>query len=206
MASWCTYSHRGPVSVTYSSARAPASLISLGPHLKTLSATCQSHTLPLSSDWATLQFHYPKAETVLHVPDSPQVNTCCWEHTWPSHVCGLTLMHLGRRSSCRMDWARVRQEGLAGRSALNQQCCLGRTGCVMEMWELWPGTGDSQEAPQESGSGNGTVKKPVTETSSLACQNSWKEAQKEKKWGENGWSRNCGAKEIMGWGWSEGIR
>lgn len=53
-------------------------------------------------------------------------------------------------------------------------------------------------APQESGSESGTVKKPVTETSSLACENGSQEAGKERKLGGNGWKRNCGAKEIMG--------
>lgn len=126
MASWYIYSSRGPVSVTCSSARAPANLISLNQN----SATCQCGSAPeqwLSPHCSFITQGWKLSCTHLTV------------HMWLSHVSRLSLIYMGRRSSWRMDWARVRQEGMAGRSALSQQCCLWGTGRVEEMWGLSPG-------------------------------------------------------------------
>lgn len=170
MASWYIYSSRGPVSVTCSSARAPANLISLGLHTKTQPPV--SVALPLSSDCHHTAVSSPKAEN-------------CPAHTW-LFTCG-SVMSL---DSLWYIWEGEAAGEWTGQGSGRRGWLGGWEECtepaVLPMGN-WTCGGDVRTvtwAPQESGSESGTVKKLVTETLSLTCENHWQEAWKAKKWGE----------------------
>lgn len=177
MASWYIYSSRGPVSVTCSSARAPANLISLGLHTKTQPPV--SVALPLSSDCHHTAVSSPKAE---NCPAHTWLFTCgsvmsldsLW-YIWEGEAAGeWTGQGSGRRGWLGgVHWASSVAYGELDVWRRCEDCHLGTSRVWIREW-------DCEEACDRN-----------------IISDLWESltrGMKSKKMGGNGWSRNCGTK------------